>query len=255
LHPKLEKWFWIKFISRLDGFIALSAQGLELARQSHPCLASLPGFVIPHGHYRGEYPNDNTHDAREILGIDPRSTVTLFFGQIRPYKNVSSLVSAFRALQGDNKVLLIVGEPLNVQLADQLRILAGSDHRVKFHFRHVPNDEVQNYLRAANLVVLPYREMLNSGSALLALSFDRPVLVAEKGAMSELATCIGHEWVRTFSGELSPDELQKALDWASSGAHGKEAPLSGLDWSEISAKTEDAFRRIALDRRSPLAQQ
>lgn len=53
-YPQLEAWFWKAFIRRLDGYISLSNAGMEAA-QRFPALKNLPGFVIPHGHYRGEF--------------------------------------------------------------------------------------------------------------------------------------------------------------------------------------------------------
>src|SRR5690606_36127483 len=67
------------------------------------------------------------------------------------------------------------------------------------------------YFRAADLVVLPYREILNSGTALLALSFDRPVLLPEAGAGDELTRRVGSEWVCTYEHELSATDIERGL--------------------------------------------
>ncbi len=55
-YPALEPWFWDCFTARLDAFIALTQTGLVAARNRFPRLRHIPGFVIPHGHYRDEYP-------------------------------------------------------------------------------------------------------------------------------------------------------------------------------------------------------
>ncbi len=69
------------------------------------------------------------------------------------------------------------------------------------------------YLSAANAVILPYREVLNSGSALLALSCSRPVMVPDRGAMSELRADFSSDWVNIFQGPLDVPVLQDALRW------------------------------------------
>jgi glycosyltransferase involved in cell wall biosynthesis len=241
LHPRLERWFWRQFTSRLDGIIALSEAGKELARQQLPAVASLPQFVIPHGHYRDEYPNDDTLDAREVLGVKPGAKVLLYFGSIRPYKNVPRLIELFRVLPGENTILYIVGRSPSAEVTQQLQALASLDHRVRLNVSFVSKDKVQLYFRAADLVVLPYQEILNSGSAILALSFNRPVLVPRLGAMSELASCVGNDWVQTYSGDITVKALEQSLEWAMNTVRPRLAPLERLDWREISTKTIKAF--------------
>jgi len=82
LHPKLEAMFYRRFIPRVDGVISLSETGLALARERFPRLRQLPATVIPHGHYRDQYPRCEG-DARAELGIPANARVMLFFGEIR----------------------------------------------------------------------------------------------------------------------------------------------------------------------------
>ncbi|HEY1987250.1 MAG TPA: glycosyltransferase [Terracidiphilus sp.] len=243
-HPRLERWFWRRFTAQLDGVIALSGDGLNAARREHPAVVSLPGFVIPHGHYRGAYPDHPGVDARAVLGIDPQAKVFLFFGKIRPYKNVPALIAAFHELPGEELRLYIVGEPSNADNAEEVRRMAAVDSRIRVHFEHVPADFVENYFRAADLVVLPYREIVNSGTALLALSFDRPVVVPLKGAMGELAAAVGDAWVRTYSDQLGAEVLRQSLVWAANTARPREAPLDAFAWSTLAAQTLAAFQQL-----------
>jgi glycosyltransferase involved in cell wall biosynthesis len=112
---------------------------------------------------------------------------------------------------------------------------------VRLALEHVPDDDIQRYLRAADLVVLPFRDITNSGSALLALSFDRPVLVPALGAMGELQALAGADWVRTYDEDLTPDLLARALDWAVRRPPG--APrLDALEWPEIARQTLSVYR-------------
>jgi glycosyltransferase involved in cell wall biosynthesis len=52
----------------------------------------------------------------------------------------------------------------------------------------VPSENLQLYLNACDVVVLPYREDLTSGAAMLALSFGRPVVAPRMGTLEELLT-------------------------------------------------------------------
>ena len=69
-------------------------------------------------------------------------------------------------------------------------------------------------MAAAQLVVAPYSEVLNSGSALLALTHSRPILLPNRGAMTELQSVVGKDWVRIYEPPLMPETLSDALAWA-----------------------------------------
>ena len=244
-HPRLERWFWRAFISRVDGYLALSAAGKALARERFPRLRTVPGFVVPHGHYRDAYPATLTREeARARLGVPAEARVVAFLGKIRPYKNVPHLIRTLRTLTDPSLRLLVAGQPNLPRLADDVRAAVGDDPRIRLWLEHVPDDEVQVYLGAADLVVLPYQEVLNSGSALLALSFDRPVLVPERGAMGELAARVGADWVRTFTGSLSPAALDDAVQWARAPRAAGCEGLRTLSWAQIARETLDSFECV-----------
>jgi beta-1,4-mannosyltransferase len=116
----------------------------------------------------------------------------------------------------------------------------------------VDRDRVQYFLRAADLVVLPYTEILNSGSALLALSFDRPILVPAIGAIPELYELAGGDWVRLYEGELTPELLSDAMRWAKqrSPDEFEHAPLDALDWNRLARLTLEAFRSVCDEQRA-----
>src|SRR5262245_35540516 len=118
----------------------------------------------------------------------------LVFGRMYEYKNVSVLLRVVRAAPGEDWAVLVVGDPRNWQVANALREEAGGDPRIHFHLHFVDAIDAQTYFRAADLVVQPYREILNSGTALLALSFDRLVLVPRHGAGNDLAVDFDLPW-------------------------------------------------------------
>lgn len=250
LHLILEAWFWKAFIQRLDGYISLSEAGLKAVQERFPKLTNLPSFVTPHGHYRGEYPDYiSSQEARVALGIPPTVKVILYFGKIRPYKNVPQLIEAFRQVPDPEVVLYVVGHP---EFFSQVTVLEGEvagDSRVQLHFEFVPKEKAQVYFRAAHLVILPYREILNSGSALLALSFNRPLLVPARGTLSELQAQVGKEWVRTYAGELKPSDIAKALDWALNAPRPQQCLLDAFGWQKLAQQTINAYKTIIANKR------
>jgi len=243
--PVLERRYWNGMARRLDGVIALTEGGLELAREKLPAIASIPSFVIPHGHYRDVYPRTITRsEAREKLGVAQSNRVFASVGQLRPYKNIPILVRAFRGLDRPDAALLISGNPISPEIEGEIRSAAGEDARIRLFLGWIEDEDLQLYFKAADLLVFPYRDILNSGSALLGLSFDRPVLVPRLGAMAELQKFVGSNWVRTYEGDLNAATLGDAIDWALTEKRGQHAPLSDLDWCSIARRTIAAYRSI-----------
>ena len=249
-HPHLEPLFWNRFVRLLDGWTALSPAGKRLAEAKFPHLKRVPSFVIPHGHYRGSYPDDLSRaEARAVLGLAETTRVAAFVGQIRAYKNVPHLIRTFRAMAADttsgvaaDTALIVAGRVKDDWLRRDLYGAAAGDPRIKLALSFVADHDMQTYLNAADLVALPYKDILNSGSALLGLSFGTPVLVPAQGAMEDLQRYAGGSWVRTFAGELDPQALAGALDWAA--APRPPLDLSELDWDRVALRTLRAFTAV-----------
>lgn len=265
--PAIERQFWAATMRRLDGVIALSKTGLTAVRERFPGLARVPSFVVPHGHFRDAYPRGiDRQAARQALGIAPDVPVVAYFGQIRPYKNVPHLIRVFREAASPESVLLVCGRiNKRVRCGDDVREAAAGDPRVRLELRFVADEEVQYVMGAADLVVCPFTDILHSGSAILGLSFDRPVLLPDIGAMSELQDEVGSEWVRTYGGPLTGGVLQEAVDWARAERRTPSPPLDHLDWASIGRQTVHAYHGViaggsvlqphvpAADRRDPPA--
>ena len=126
--------------------------------------------------------------------------------------------------------------------------LAG-DSRIRLEIAHIPNERVYLYFKSADLVVLPYRDvqnernLFNSGIALVALSFNRPVLVPNQGAMRELYAQVGPDWVRTFD-EFTAAELSAGLKWALGHCRPAIAPLEHLDHKVLATRTLEAYESV-----------
>ncbi len=244
--PRLERLYWRLFPRLVDGFFALTPAGLEQAREQFPRLQSLPGFVVPLGTYENAYPNDVTRDeARRQLGFEQDQPILLFLGVIAKYKNVPALAKAFHGLPDAEARLLIAGRFDSDRDETVTREAAGGDPRIHIYSGYVHANDLQLYLNAADLVVLPFREILNSASALLALAFEKPVLVPALGAMPELQGTFGPDWVRIYQGEVTPELLQAALHWSREPNKPALTSPASLEWLEIGRSTLGAYYAIA----------
>jgi beta-1,4-mannosyltransferase len=160
---------------------AQAALRSRFGRRTGVHVVPLPSFV---GIYANDIPRD---DARARLGLARHHRVFLFFGGLRPYKNLGALVEAFAALSVGEARLLIVGSPdLPPGDLERLRAQCARDGRVRLEPRYVRDDEVGVFLNAADAVVLPFSEVLTSSSAVLAMSFARAVVAPARGCLTEL---------------------------------------------------------------------
>jgi beta-1,4-mannosyltransferase len=243
--PRMEQWFWRAFTHSIDGFIAMTEYGREETRLTFPHLRNCPSFVIPHGSYRGEYANSvSKAEARSFLAIPRESKVICFLGTISQYKGVPQLVSAFMGMPAENARLVIAGTNENQQEASLLESLARRDGRITLRLGFVPAEQLQHYFNASDLVALPFRKIWNSGSAMLALSFDRPILVPAQGAFLELQEQTGSDWIRTYEGALTSGALKDALAWATNPARPVSASLDGFDWQSIAEETVHSYSEL-----------
>lgn len=195
------------------------------------------GVTIPHGHYRDVY--------REVaVGASQVPGRLLQFGQLRPYKGTERLLEAFRAWD-EQASLRIVGEPWGDDVAAAIATASAEDPRVTGALHRVSDERLATEIREAELVVLPYRDVHNSGAALLALSLDRPVLMPRNPATSALAEEVGHDWVYLFDGDLAVADLAKALTTARQVPSGSRPSLSERDWGRVGERHAELYRSLA----------
>jgi len=243
--PRLEKLFWRAFCEFVDGYISLTAAGQGDAQQQHANLAEIPGFVIPHGHYRAAYSkNVSKGIARDWLSVPRHGNVICFFGTLTAYKGISELIRTFKETDDPHLVLLIAGESDGSKAVANYASEARTDVRIRLHEGFVPPRQVQFYLLAADLIALPFRQIWNSGTALLALSFNRPILVPQRSAFAELRDRVGGDWVRMYRGGLTASELKAAVDWSCEKTRQTCVDLEQFEWSEIAKQTVSAYERI-----------
>jgi glycosyltransferase involved in cell wall biosynthesis len=117
--------------------------------------------------------------------------VILFFGRIRRYKGLEYLIDAFRRLPrvGQDYRLVIAGQadmadPYWASIFHQIR----KDQQtggVLLNLEFIPDREVESYFKAADVLVLPYRNIYQSGILFLALSFGLPVLASDVGSLKD----------------------------------------------------------------------
>jgi glycosyltransferase involved in cell wall biosynthesis len=166
----------------MDAVIAHSEHG---ARRLHEQVGIDPSRVrvIHHGafDYLTRLPEEKPL-APELDGAE--GPVILFFGLLRPYKGIDTLLEAFREVEGAE--LWIVGNP-RMDIEPLRRLAAKAPGRVRTLTRFVEDAEIPALMRRADIVALPYRDIEHSGVLYAALAFGKPLVLSAVGGFPEVA--------------------------------------------------------------------
>jgi beta-1,4-mannosyltransferase len=181
--------------------------------------------TILHGHYRDWFATQRV--PSRVAGR------LLCFGLIRPYKGVETLIAAFGNLSDAAATLRIVGNPVGPAMRQVVEDACAADPRASARLEYVRDEILAREVGEAQCVVLPYRDMQNSGALLLALSLARPVLVPRSEANAVLAAEVGEEWVMLYDGALDAETLAKALRESAAPRRRAAPDLSRRDWPQL----------------------
>jgi glycosyltransferase involved in cell wall biosynthesis len=159
--------------------------------------------VIPHGafDYLTRLPDEVPLPA-ELEGAE--GPVVLFFGLLRPYKGIDTLLRAFRRVRGAE--LWVVGNP-RMEVEPLRRLAEEAPGRVRFLTRFVEDAEIPAIFRRADVVALPYRDAEHSGVLYTGLAFGKPMVLSAVGGFPEL----GEEGDARVVPPEDPEALAAAL--------------------------------------------
>lgn len=196
-------------------------------------------------------------EARQRLGISDGQKVILFFGNIAPYKGLAYLVKAFQTLRDQDKryALVIAGRPKDAQeywAAIHASIREDVElGRILLKAEYIPDAETEVYFKAADILVLPYKHIYQSGVLLLGYSFGLPVLAADVGSLrdeiiegrtgfvfkpedpTDLARCIS----KYFASDLFRNLNQRRQEI-------KEYAAKQYSWEIVGRKTMEVYAQL-----------
>jgi D-inositol-3-phosphate glycosyltransferase len=209
--------------------------------------------VIPHGNYIASVPAGITREmARAHFGIAGDKRVLVFFGQIKDVKGLDVLLRGFAlARQTDERLhLLIGGRVWKTDFSKYAEIIErhGLAPHCSLHIRYIPDAEVAYFYRCADLVVLPYLRIYQSGAVLLAMSYGSPVLVSDIAGMLE---AVGDDRTGFVFKSGDPAHLaQKIVEIFDLPGRRCEVAQAGLDavterndWGRLGAQSLACYQR------------
>ena len=201
-----------------------------------PEVDGVPSVLIPHGHYRDWF--DGMPRAAAVRGR------LGYVGLIKPYKGVERLVDAFAAASALDPTLTlrIAGKPTDEAVERRLRAASERLGGLETTLEYLGEADFVEVVTSSELVVLPYRFMHNSGTALAALSLGRPVLVPDNDLNRALSSEVGAGWVHLFAGELTAGALLDAMHAVRTAPPEAPPDLGAREWHDAGPRHARAYR-------------
>jgi glycosyltransferase involved in cell wall biosynthesis len=238
---------------QMDGVVHMGKASRNDFANRYPHLASLPQEVIPHGLY-SSYANEVTpEEARADLGISRSTFVVLSFGSLRHPEELRLLVRGFRALPLEDKRLLIAGtiewhRLRAVRLYQRWQRWRLSRHAdMEHHPGFIPDERVQHYLNAADVLVVPRHVVLNSGSLVLGFTFGRAVAGPDTGVVGEILRETGNPVFEPWHHRSLTGALLRARDLGPRelGARNRAHAEAHWGWEGIAERYVRFYRNLA----------
>ena len=191
--------------------------------------------------------------SRKRLEIPNNKKVLLFFGMIKEVKGLDILLYALKDVIKENPdvLLLIAGKAWENDFTNHQRIIDENNLSAYclLHTKFIPHDEVEHYYCAADLVVLPYKKIYQSGVLVMTLSYGKPALVSDLPPLKEVVTDMQTAFLFESENSISlaeklnlilldPEKLEQVR------INGEELINTKYDWDEIGRQTKQAYQSL-----------
>jgi glycosyltransferase involved in cell wall biosynthesis len=226
-------------------------------------LAAAADLVLAH--------DQSTIDELSALGVHPRSYAVVphgpfdlppvvrreraadepvrlgFLGAVSEYKGIDDFLEAVRRLPAGAASVLVAGEPADAGVEARTRAAAAtSTVPVTLMLRRLSDVELAEALGSIDVLVLPYRRVSTSGSAVLGLGAGLPIVIPDLPGLASLPSSAVFRYPHGVEG------LAEALDvvvrtpgetLVAMGASGRTAS-AGNSWTAIGVRTAELFRSL-----------
>ena len=222
---------------------------LNVNADSSSCIS-----IVPHGSYTPfiniQYDKEK---SKEQLGIPNNRRILLFFGMIKKVKGLEVLLSALKGVikQNPDVLLVIAGKPWKNDFSVYQKIIDENNlsEYILLHTKFIPQEDVEHYYCASDLVILPYKKIYQSGVLMMTLSYERPALVSDLPPLKEIISdnengfLFKTENVSDLTNKLNSilgnEELMEQVR-----TKGKELINTKYNWGEIGRQTQHVYQSL-----------
>ena len=205
---------------------------------------------IPHGNFVDYVEEVKKNDARKYLNLPENKVILLFFGQIKKVKGLDVLIKAMKQVCDKRKdVLLVIAGKVwddNFEVYDKLINENGLTDFIRGDIKYIADEDVKYYFGSSDVVILPYKNVYQSGVVQLAYSYKKPVIATNVGAFKEVVE-------NEISGLLVPPDNVECLSNAilsmindkekldKYGVNGYKIINDKFGWPEIASKVYNIY--------------
>lgn len=200
--------------------------------------------IIPYGNYIPPFKDKDLESEKEIerrYGFEGFEKTYLYFGAIRPYKQVGTLIDEFKESMSDDHLLIVAGNPLNQKLDEEIRASAEGEENIYLDLEFVPEKRIAEYAKVSDFAVFPYKDIFNSGSIVMSLTLSLPFIAPDKGVVRSYSPEGNIIYKRSLK-----EALRRSLDINQSelreiSESNRKAADTKFSWDEITDKTIDFY--------------
>lgn len=210
--------------------------------------------IIPHGNYIPFISiNKDQSFSRKRLKLPMYKNILLFFGLIKEVKGLDVLLKAFKdvVVKHPETILLIAGKPWKKDFLSYQNIIDKYNLKdyCELHIKFIPHEDVAYYYSACDLVVLPYKKIYQSGVLMMAMSYEKPVLVSNLPPLQEVITnrkdgfIFESENIQQLASIIN--EILTDLSMLNSVKdEGNKLIRSKYDWNVIGKMTSESYNKL-----------
>lgn len=242
-----DMYFHRKLYMLADAIILQAPSNVERFAKVFP-ESSNKTVMVPHGHMLDYVEPCNRNEARKVLSLPKDKTIVLFFGQIKKVKGVDVLLKAFAKIKNQNPdlMLVIAGSVWKADFTECEKIIKTNNFgdSLRIDIRYIPDEEVKYYYAAADITVLPYTDVYQSGVIQLAYGYSKAVVATSLPAFTQFVT-EGETGFIAEPGDVDSlaDALLRAVAQKASlgeiGEKGNALVRERLDWNQLAKRIID----------------
>lgn len=247
-----DKLIFSKIYKLFDGLITHTQYSKNFLIKKFGIVSSKI-HVIPHGNFNYLLNLDGANHNSLLGGNEvSQKRNILFFGRITPYKGLDLLIRAF--VKVSNRIkdanLLIVGKP-EVDMDSYRRLINqySLSDKVTMVLEFVPDEDIRTYFSISDLVVLPYRQIDQSGAALLACTMGKPIVATNVGGLDEVVYDRKNGRLVTLGdvdglAKVIIEMLSNKEKLKKYGCFSKKLAETKFNWDGIATKTIEVYKKI-----------